>query len=524
MGAAANIRAGKAYAELGVKDKTEAALQAFKKRIMGVGTAIRDVGKQFMAVGSAGVGGLLAASGVFAKMGGDMLQLSQRTGVSVEALSELNYALTQSNSDIGSLETGVRAMQKALEGVNEEGEATKDVFSQIGLSVAELKAMSPDMQFEKIADAISRLPTASERTAAAMKIFGKSATGLLPAMLDGSRGIQDLRGDARKKGLVISEADARAADQLGDAWSELLDLGKAILFQVGAALGPSLITIMRAVGDLAVVTIEWLKANKGTVVTVAAVIAGVLGLGAALYVAGTAVAALGVAFGLVVPIIAAIFTPLGLLVAIAGGFAYALLGMINGFEALHTQVSSVMSSMAETVKTAFGGISDALKAGNIAIAGKILWASLKQLWIQGTNELMAIWRDWQAQVAESVDALFGRESKVQPRTEEELAAIKRLQDAQAELDALRAEAADAAAKAEADRAASVNGAKARVGGIGTTSTLTQAGAAGDFSARGFYATFAGGDAETRTAAAAEKLVDLADRIDRKLSGVLTFGG
>ena len=45
-------------------------------------------------------------------MGSDLLDMSQRTGVSVEALSELGFAAEQSGADMETLEAGLRKMQK----------------------------------------------------------------------------------------------------------------------------------------------------------------------------------------------------------------------------------------------------------------------------------------------------------------------------------------------------------------------------------------------------------------------------
>ena len=551
MGAAANIRAGKAYAELGVKDKTEADLQKFKKRVMAIGSEVRRVGFAMAATGTAAIASLGAASLMFASIGGSALELSQKTGISVRAITELRYALSQSNSDIDSLETGIRAMQKALEGVNEDGEETANVFSKIGLSVSDLKAMSPDMQFEKIADAIRQLPTASERTAAAMKIFSRAGTGLLPAMLEGAASMKLLRNEAHRLGLTFGQITAEEADRLGDAFTTVWAQVRAIAFVVGKALAPALTRLAQLTSEVLKYVIRFLDANP--VITKAAAVAalGLTALGAAVWTVGVSmkvVAWLATAtlkpvlkglywsviyllrgviwlsvglYKLAAAVIPALFTPVAgltaLILGLFGAVAYVVAGVMNGFGSLNQFITNTFGEMGDTVSKTWGGIKDALESGSIELAAKVLWASLKLLWVQGTYALMSIWRDWQAQVQESVNALFGLESKVEPRSEAELADIKRLSDAQEELNALREEAAKAAFDAN-----NAPGGGALVG-PGVFAAVRAAGTSGTFNSRAAAQMFGGANEYAKkTAEATHQIMLNTERTSRQLEDVLAF--
>lgn len=523
MGSAANIRAGKAYAELGIKDRTEAGLQAFKKRVMSAGTAVRNVGREMLAVGAVGAGGLAAAAATFAKMGGDMLELSQRTGIAVQTLTEYQYVLQQSNGDIESFEVGIKTMQKSLAGVSEDGQDAVGVFEELGLSVKELMALSPDQQFEAIADKIGAIENPAKRTEAAMKIFGKAGTKLIPVMLEGSASIRAMREEATKAGVTFDEKAAVAADKLGDDFGLLVLQTKMLAFQLGAALAPALTTMFKQAGQFITTAAAWVRENKGLVVTCAAVVVGVMAAGAALWGIGVTLQVLSMAAGVAGAALGLVFSPLGLIAGVAAILAYTVFGLVNGFDSLNQKGSEAVSNMAATVKTAFGGIADALQTGNIALAGKILWASLKQIFYQGMYEIMAVWRDWEAQVAESMDALFGRESKVQPRSKGELEDLKRLGEAQQELNALREEAAAGAAKAKEDRAASLSGVQQRIAASDVARTVSQAGSVGTFNSRAVSQIFGGANEYAkRTAEATEKIMLNTERTTRQLADTLAF--
>ena len=103
---ASGIRAGRAYVELGANDRLSAALDNAKKKIRefgdaasAVGGGIQTAGLAIMTAGTAIIGSLAAAGLSFAKVGSELNDLSQRTGVSVEALGELQFVFGQAGVD-----------------------------------------------------------------------------------------------------------------------------------------------------------------------------------------------------------------------------------------------------------------------------------------------------------------------------------------------------------------------------------------------------------------------------------------
>ena len=61
----------------------------------------------------------------------------------------------------------------------------RDTLFQLGLSMADLRKLSPEDQFTLIADRLSKVENTTRRAALAMEIFGRGGTELLP-MLEGS--------------------------------------------------------------------------------------------------------------------------------------------------------------------------------------------------------------------------------------------------------------------------------------------------------------------------------------------------
>ena len=115
MSTSQSIRAGRAFVELFADDtKLVRGLRAAEKRLKAFGASVQSIGTKVFGLGAAAIAPLLATTNVFSEMGDQLAKMSVRTGISVEALSELGYAAQQSGTDMETLEGGVRKLQKFL--------------------------------------------------------------------------------------------------------------------------------------------------------------------------------------------------------------------------------------------------------------------------------------------------------------------------------------------------------------------------------------------------------------------------
>ncbi|GIX04629.1 MAG: hypothetical protein KatS3mg114_0498 [Planctomycetaceae bacterium] len=380
-------------------------LKAAETRLKAFGAGVQAIGTRLFGLGSAAVAPLLATTNVFASMGDQLAKMSLRTGISVESLSELGYAADQSGASIEMLEGGVRKMQKFLLDAAEGSTTAEQTLSRLGLSLSDLGSRSPEQQFELIADRLSQIQDPAIRAATAMEVFGKTGTSLLPLMQDGAKGIADLRQQARDLGLVISTEDAQAAEVFGDRLSDLWKVIKSGVFAIGAALAPLLQDLAIRATRIAKVTADWVRENKALIVTVFKIAAGVAAGGAALIVLGTLISGVGAAFGVAASVITgvgtvlgvigtvigALLSPIGLVTAAVVGLgAYLLYVSGTGSQALEW-LADTFQSLKQDALAAWQGIGDALAAGDLALAAKILWLTLKMEWQKGIAFLQQHW-------------------------------------------------------------------------------------------------------------------------------------
>lgn len=283
--------------------------------------------------------------------------------------------------------------------------ARRKRLPSFGLTVADLDQLSPEKQFKLIADRLARIEDPTIKAAAAMELFGRSGTELLPMLAGGAAGIEQLQEQARKLGLTISTEDAKAAERFSDTLSILLKVLKQGVFTVGSALVPILSQLAQWVTKVAVSAGEWIKRNKEVIVTIFQIAMGVvaagialvtlgyviLGLSKMLAILGAVVTGVGLALKLLGAVLAFLVTPIGLVItAVVALGAYILYATGAGAKALGW-LGERFDALSDEAVASYQGIADALAAGDIGLAAKILWLTLKMEWTKGINFLEKAW-------------------------------------------------------------------------------------------------------------------------------------
>lgn len=231
------------------KSLDRAGLPIFTNSLKNVGSALGGVGS---AVGQSrdrllGLGATLgitsAALGLFvngyADATGAIGDTAERTGISRERFQELGFAakLTGSSSEVLA-----GALQKMNINVGAAAKGSKeltDMFSGLGIKLKNTDGSlkSTDEQFAMFVDRISKIKNPSLQAQAAVKIFGKSATELLPLIRGGSAGLKEMSDEARRLGIVLSDDAVRD----GEAFGDILDTLKFSISGVGNIIGTALV-------------------------------------------------------------------------------------------------------------------------------------------------------------------------------------------------------------------------------------------------------------------------------------------
>lgn len=169
-----------------------------------------------------GISGAFALVGVLglarrsAEAADQMLALAERTGRTVESLSQLEYVAKRGNTSIDALIKGQEQFAKKLGATDDEGKAAAKALAELGLSADRLRALSPDQQLEAIADAMGGITNPTQRARIEMALLGKAGTELDPILRGGSEGIRALREESDALGATMTELEARRLQKLDD--------------------------------------------------------------------------------------------------------------------------------------------------------------------------------------------------------------------------------------------------------------------------------------------------------------------
>lgn len=109
-------------------------------------------------------------------------KLHRTTGLSTDALQAMGAAAKEMGIDQEALNKGLDLFTRNV-GLAENGsKKAAQGFSELGIRVSELKNLTPDQQFQLVAEKLSQVSDASQRAAIGSQIFGRNFLEIEPAI------------------------------------------------------------------------------------------------------------------------------------------------------------------------------------------------------------------------------------------------------------------------------------------------------------------------------------------------------
>lgn len=225
--------------------KSESKWNTFGEKLSG---GISKVGNMAKSLYNGAFGGNLGAwirnVADEASAAGDKIdKQSQALGMSRKAYQEWDYILGQSGASIDSMGVSMKTLNSAVLNTLADPKKNKDMvetFKELGLSMADLNGLTQESQFEKVVRAFQQLPQGAEKSALAVKLFGRNGQDLLPLLNSSADSIDEMRKNAEELGLIMSDDAIDAAVAYNDALDDMDRTFKAVKYAVGAEFLPVL--------------------------------------------------------------------------------------------------------------------------------------------------------------------------------------------------------------------------------------------------------------------------------------------
>jgi len=199
-----------------------------------------------LAIGSA----MVAAGGAMAlAMKGiiddadEMSKMAQKIGVPIDELSRLRYAAELSDISLDDLGKSLRRLSAAMLDTAEGGTGpASKAFTMLGIQVQDAAGhmRSSTSVIEDLAGRFAQMPDGVQKTALAMRIFGKSGADMIPLLNSGAEGLREMYEEAEQLGIVLDRDTGLAAERFNDNLTRLGKVKDGIVTKITAGMLPAL--------------------------------------------------------------------------------------------------------------------------------------------------------------------------------------------------------------------------------------------------------------------------------------------
>lgn len=166
------------------------------------------------------LGGVFASAGIAEltletiKFGDELSKAAIKTNTGATAISELAFAARQANVDLPELVSSLDKMEKAISSASSGTSKSSAAFEALGISLEQIRKLTPDQQFAEIANQINKLKDPTDKARAAIELFGRAGADMLPLFAQGAEGIAK----AREQAVAFGQSfDAEQLKKLSDA-------------------------------------------------------------------------------------------------------------------------------------------------------------------------------------------------------------------------------------------------------------------------------------------------------------------
>lgn len=273
----------------------------------------------------------------------ELTTLAQKTGMTTEALQELQYAAAQTNVDTGELRMGLVHLQRAAFEASTQGGQTGAAFKRLGIEVTDAsgKLLPTNQLLGMVADKFQAMPDGAQKTALSMALLSRSGAQMIPLLDKGSAGLAKMGIEARRTGGLMSDGMIKQGVALHQG---MLRLQYAIQGVTYAILGPFVQSVTAGKNSLA----SWLAMHRQIISLriqeAVSVIAG------AFHLAAKGAKALGDWLLPIGAILLGLLSPITLVIAALAYLAYDLNRYFEGKDSFFTRLAYAFEKWGDSVK------------------------------------------------------------------------------------------------------------------------------------------------------------------------------
>lgn len=263
-----------------VKKSTDK-LSAFERTTGKAARSMLKAGAVMVGAGAAIGGAVFGMAKSTADYAGSVNDMSEATGVGIEAWQKMTYAAKMSGIEQEKLATSLVKFDKTIADAASGSKTAAQTFKDLGIKIKDAggKMRAPDEILTDVAEVFSKVEGGAAKTALACELFGKSGAELMPMLNEGKTGLTGLYKAAQRTGNVLSAEAITASDEFGKKMDAVGLQVKGLGLQLGASLAPAVHKLVNRVSGIIQKVTDWMQQNPQlaeTISKVGMVLAGLL--------------------------------------------------------------------------------------------------------------------------------------------------------------------------------------------------------------------------------------------------------
>jgi hypothetical protein len=152
--------------------------------------------------------------------------LKIETGDSEANLQKLQYAFASVGVSSDSAGALFARFQRAISSAADQHNG-RSILERMGLDPKQMRTQDITTNLALVSDKISNLKEASQKSAAAVALFGRAGYSLLPALDQGGKALKEMAAQAEAAGVILPQEMLDRFDALHSKTDELEDTAKA---------------------------------------------------------------------------------------------------------------------------------------------------------------------------------------------------------------------------------------------------------------------------------------------------------
>lgn len=316
---------------------------------------VADKTRALSGAAGAALGGIAALAIKGAKSADELNTIAKQTGLSTDALQEMQYAADLIDVPFDTFVGSANKMKTALR-------TNEDAFTSLGVATRDASGqlLDSDTIYWNAVNALGNIANETERDLAAQELFGRSSSELAGLIDDGGAAFQQYAQEAENAGLILSGDTLNSMNAVNDQLDQLKAKMTAELFAAAApaleVLAPVLDTIIGYLGKI-FEFIGQLDSDQVKIIMI------VLGIVAAISPVASLIGGIMSAISLLTPVVSTLFTvlsanPILLIIGLVAALAIAIYTHWEEIKPILDKFKETFLAVFEKVKDAFVAFKD----------------------------------------------------------------------------------------------------------------------------------------------------------------------